>query len=169
MLKLVLLKLQVSLLPIPYIALVRATSLNQALIVLGSSYRALCKLYGRLNCVISLSVRLTKFLGHCLPTWPAPRSESSLSAISCIASKEGANPYKSRSSICLTITSSSSLVSFFNFSQQSRRAVIPVCCVWSINQGTLNIDAARRMLFIWPLLKAWIASNISTSLQVKQE
>jgi hypothetical protein len=131
-----------------YVALVRATRSNQPLIIIGSSHRALCQSYGRLNHVLRLGVQLIKFLGHFWPTWPAPRSASSIFAISCTASRVGANPRASRSSICLIITSSSGAVSFFELGSQSHHAGFPARWSRSIDSGILYSDAIHCALGI---------------------
>jgi hypothetical protein len=140
------LKLYISSSQIPYLASVRATSLNQAWITWGSSQRALWRLYGQLNGVLRLSVRLRKFFGQSLPTWPARHSASSLSAISHTAPRVGENPRVSRLIIYSVITSSSSLLSFFKLGSQSRRAAIPARRRCTVVRGQSKIEAARFTL-----------------------
>ena len=99
-----------------------------------------------------------------MPTWPAPRTVSSLSAISYTALKVGANLRESRLSIWLIITSSSSLVSFFKLASQSRHKGTPARRLRSVVLGTLNVAAACLLLGICVVLIAEIARRISASL-----
>ena len=112
-----LLKLNISLSQILYLALILATRLNQPYIILGSSQRALLQSYLRLNFVVSLGQRLTNILGQFTLTQPILRSARKELAISATAASLGGNPRATSLSIYLIITSSLSLVRFLNFSQ----------------------------------------------------
>ena len=68
--------------------------------------------------VLRAGERATKLLGQCLPTGSMLRSASSLLAISRAILYVGENPRESKSSMYPTITSSSSLVSFFKLALQ---------------------------------------------------
>ena len=158
--KLALLKLQVSSSQILYLALTLATRQNQLQITLGSLQRALLQSYLRLNFTISSGQRLTNVLGQFRLTWPRLRLARKELAILAIAASLRGNPRATSLSMCLTITCSSVFVRFCELAIVSAREGRPARRLRSVVSETLQIDIARFIESLGSLLRALTASCI---------
>ncbi|EKG09046.1 hypothetical protein MPH_13970 [Macrophomina phaseolina MS6] len=134
----------------PYFSFTERTRSNHRSITTGSSFKARWQSYARVQQVLSSSLRLMNLSGQVLPTVPAPRSASSLLAISRSISFEGGNPLESRSSIRSTIATSSNPVSFLQLGSTSARGRRPLRRACTVDRGArCSRHAARSLVDAW--------------------